>query len=197
MSRVFISYARKDGADLARRLQADLKERGFDPWLDTQRLSGGATWTKEIEAALDRADDVLVLLTNGSYVSEICRSEQLRALRKGTCVIPLKAQSDTDIPLHLEAKNYRDFSDPTRYAPQFEILLADMRGNVSATLPERYRATPVRYLTAPPRVANYLKRPEALRALRDTLFAEDHRQPLPSPPWRAWAASGKRCWPRR
>jgi WD40 repeat protein len=177
-TRVFISYARKDGADLARCLQADLEERGFDPWLDTQRLSGGATWTKEIEVALDRADYVLVLLTNGSYVSEICRCEQLRALRRGSCVIPLKAQSDTDIPLHLEAKNYRDFSDPMQYAPQFEVLLGDIRANVSVILPERYRATPVRYLTAPPRVANYLTRPEALRALRDTLFAEDHRQPI-------------------
>ncbi len=177
-SRLFISYARKDGADLARRLQDDLKERGFDPWLDTHRLSGGATWTREIEVALDLADYVLVLLTYGSYVSEICRSEQLRALRKGTCVIPLKAQSNTDIPLHLEAKNYRDFTEPTQYDAQFEVLLGDIRGNVSATLPERYRATPVRYLTAPPRVANYLERPEAVRALRDTLFAEDQRQPI-------------------
>jgi len=177
-SRVFISYARKDGVHLARRLQTDLKERGFDPWLDTHCLSGGATWTREIEIALDRADYVLVLLTDGSYVSEICRSEQLRALRKGTCVIPLKAQSNIDIPLHLEAKNYRDFSDPAQYDRQFEILLGDIRDNVSATLPERYRATPIRYLTAPPRVSNYLERPEALRALRDTLFAEDHRQPI-------------------
>ena len=176
--RIFISYARKDGADLARRLQTDLKGLGFDPWLDTQRLRGGATWTREIEVALDRANYVLLLLSNGSYVSEICRSEQLRALRKGTCVIPLKAQSDTDIPLHLEAKNFRDFSDPTQYAPQFEILLGDIRGNVSAVLPERYRATPIQYLTAPPRVANYLMRPQALRALRDTLFAEDDRQPI-------------------
>jgi hypothetical protein len=175
---IFISYARKDGSDLARRLQADLKERGFDPWLDRQRIGGGATWTREIEVALDRADYVLALLTNGSYVSEICRSEQLRALRKGTCVIPLKAQSDIDIPLHLEAKNYLDFSDSTQYAPQLEFLLGDIRGNVSAILPERYCATPVRYLTAPPRLANYLERPEALCALRDTLFAEDHRQPI-------------------
>jgi WD40 repeat protein len=177
-ARVFISYARKDGADLARRLEADLKRRGFDPWLDTQRFSGGATWTRDIEVALDEADYVLALLTHGSYASEICRSEQLRALRKGTCVIPLKAQSDTDIPLHLEAKNYRDFSQPTQYDAQFEALLRDFRGNVSATLPERYRSTPIRYLTAPPRVANYLERPEALRALRDVLFAEDHHQPV-------------------
>jgi TIR domain len=119
-SRIFISYARKDGAALAQRLQSDLTKKGFDPWLDTHRLRGGATWTKESEIALDQSDYVLVLLTQGSYVSEICRSEQLRALRKGTCVIPIKAQSDTDIPLHLEPKNYRDFSNPSHYDAQFK-----------------------------------------------------------------------------
>src|SRR5271165_3650270 len=78
--RVFISYARKDGAALAQRLQKDLNDQGFDPWLDTQRIQGGATWTDDIEIALDRADYVAALLTQGSYVSEICRAEQLRAL---------------------------------------------------------------------------------------------------------------------
>jgi hypothetical protein len=45
-SRVFISYARKDGAALAQRLQKDLKEQGFDAWLDTQRIGG--TWTQTV-----------------------------------------------------------------------------------------------------------------------------------------------------
>ena len=144
LPRVFISYARKDGATLAQRLQNDLATQGFDAWLDTQRLRGGATWTREIEVALDHAQYVLVLLTHGSYISEICRSEQLRALRKGICVIPVRVQSDTDIPLHLEATNYRDFSDPRQYDAQFNVLLQDIHGNVSATLPERYRETRVR-----------------------------------------------------
>ena len=41
-SRIFISYARKDGALLAQRLQSDLTKEGFDAWLDTQRIAGGA-----------------------------------------------------------------------------------------------------------------------------------------------------------
>src|SRR5271166_6696557 len=100
-SRVFISYARKDGATLAQRLQNDLNEKGFDAWLDTQRIAGGAVWTDEIEVALDQAEYVVALLTQGSYVSEICRAEQLRALRKHKCVIPLMSQSGADVPLHL------------------------------------------------------------------------------------------------
>src|SRR5271166_6245494 len=114
--RVFLSYARKDGTALAQRLQKELKEQGFDAWLDTQRIDGGAVWTDDIEHSLDQAEYVVALLTQGSYVSEICRAEQLRALRKHKCVIPLLAQSGADVPLHLEAKNYRDFTADSRYA---------------------------------------------------------------------------------
>src|SRR5260370_2996310 len=95
-SRVFISYAHRDGAELACRLQADLTEKGFDAWLDEQRLAGGAVWTEHIESALDNAEFVLALLTPGSYASEICRAEQLRSLRKGKCVVPLLAKAGTD-----------------------------------------------------------------------------------------------------
>jgi hypothetical protein len=49
------------------------------PWLDTRRIAGGATWTTEIEHALDEAEYVLALMTSGSYISEVCRAEQLRA----------------------------------------------------------------------------------------------------------------------
>jgi hypothetical protein len=40
---VFISYARKDGAELAKRLEADLSAEGFNAWLDTERLAGSPT----------------------------------------------------------------------------------------------------------------------------------------------------------
>jgi TIR domain len=119
---VFISYARKDGAQLAERLLGDLRREGFDVWLDTREIAGGATWTKKIEEALDKAEVVLALLTSGSYKSEICRAEQLRALRRGKCVIPLLAQRGADIPLHLEAKNYRDFTAPSTQKVRFREL---------------------------------------------------------------------------
>ena len=38
--RVFISYARKDGAELAQRLEQDLRANEFDPWLDVQTTPG-------------------------------------------------------------------------------------------------------------------------------------------------------------
>jgi WD40 repeat protein len=176
--RIFISYAHRDGAALAVRLQQDLTASGFDTWLDKQRLKGGAVWTTQIEREIETRAVTLALLTPGSYKSEMCRAEQLRALRKKKRVIPVLAAPGADRPLHLEARQYRDFTDPGCYAACFQELVADIRGGVSATLPESYRETRVTYLTAPPRVANYLDRHEALRALCDALFAEDRRQPI-------------------
>src|SRR5271157_5561593 len=170
-SRVFISYARKVGAALAQRLQSDLVKEGFDAWLDTQRIAGGATWSDEIEAALDRAEYVVALLTQGSYVSEICRAEQLRALRKHKCVIPLMAQGGADVPLHLEAKNYRDFTAESSYAEAFKQLLGDLHGRKGIPLKEEFRQTP--YVTVPPLPINFVERPEALAVLRDALITDD------------------------
>ena len=169
-TKVFISYARKDGAELAQRLQRVLAKEGFDAWLDTQQIGGGATWTTEIEENIDKSQVVLALLTPGSYVSEICRAEQLRSLRKGKLVIPLLAQRDSDIPLHLEPKNYRDFTGARPYTAQLKSLLADIRGGKGGVrLKEEYRAT---YVTAPPLPRNYVERPEALLRLRNTLITD-------------------------
>jgi WD40 repeat protein len=118
----------------------------------------------------------VAILSTGSYESEICRAEQLRTLRKGKRLIPVLAMATADRPIILEARQYRDFTDPAGYNKSFTELVADILGDMTATLPEHYRATRVTYITAPPRVANYLERPEVLRALRDTLFREDRRQ---------------------
>ena len=167
--RLFISYARIDGAELAQRLHEDLRNKGYDVWFDSRRLRGGSTWTTEIEKALDEAECVLALMTSGSYASEICRAEQLRSLRKGKCVIPLKAQHGTDIPLHLETKNYRDFTTNSTYTKAFAELLEDVRAGNGVPLKEAFRQT---YVTAPPLPVNFVERPETLSALRDALITD-------------------------
>jgi hypothetical protein len=175
---IFISYARKDGAPLAQRLQRDLAKQGFDAWLDTQRLTGGATWTSEIERAIDKSQVLLALLTPGSYASEICRAEQVRSLRKGKRVIPLLAQPDADRPHHLETITYLDFTSASSYEQRLQELLVSIQSGTGVALDEKYRVTRVTYVTAPPTVGNYIERPEALRALRDALFADHSRQPI-------------------
>src|SRR4051794_5463124 len=169
-TKVFISYAHQDGRETAQRLERDLRERGCEVWLDRSRLAGGSTWSKEIENGLDNAEIVLAMLTPGSYVSEICRAEQLRALRKGKCVIPLLADKRSEVvPLYLEQTQYLDFSCAAVYSDQLEQLLEAMRVRSGVVLKENYRQT---YTTVPLLPINYVARPKALEHLRNTLLAD-------------------------
>ena len=165
--RVFLSYARKDGREAALHLKSELERERFTVWLDTERIEGAASWTREIEQAINQCDVLLGLLTAGSYESEICRAEQMRALRLNKCVIPVLVQPQAERPLYFETKNWR------AYPTQLPALLADIHARRAATLKEEYRQTRVRYITAPVQPVHYLDRPEAIRALRETVVAED------------------------
>src|SRR5208337_1253316 len=132
-SRVFISYARRDGAELASRLQADLSAQGFDAWLDKQRIAGGAVWSEEIEREIDSREVTVALLTPGSYESEICRAEQHHCLRKGRRLVPVLAASGADRPLNVYARRYRDFFDASNYDVRLGELITYVRGNNVAT----------------------------------------------------------------
>ena len=168
---VFVSYARRDGADLAQRLLRDLEASGFDVWLDTHRLSGGQVWTREIEQAIDRCDCLLAVLTKGSFESDICRAEQLHALRKGKVVIPLLGNANADVPLHLETKNYRRFYNTSAFSSELRLLVQDIRaGDKGVPLAKGFRTT---HVTAPPLPRNYIPFPDAVARLRDEITKSD------------------------
>lgn len=126
MAQVFISYARADGYNLAQRLQADLQSAGFSVWLDQRQIELGGSFTENIEHAIDTCEVMLALLSSGSQASKWCRMEQLRALRKGKKLIPIRVQPDAEPPLHLEHLNAIDFSAEERYADNLRDLLSDL-----------------------------------------------------------------------
>ena len=169
-TRIFISYSHRDGGTLASRLAADLSTRGYAVWLDQQRLKGGSSWSQEIEQALDASEVVLTLLSSGAYQSEVCRGEQLRSLRHQKCVIPMLVQANSDAPVYLEAREYRDFSDPAFYASRLEDLLADIEARSGSNLAVAYQET--RYETVPPLPTNFVARPAELESLRQTLLTD-------------------------
>jgi WD40 repeat protein len=168
-TRLFISYAHRDGGGLAARLQRDLQAQGFDVWLDKHRLLGGDVWTKEIELAIDRCDVALALLSTGSYESDICRAEQQRSLAKRKPVIPVRVQRDCDVPLPLQTGQHIDFSRDANYPESLHQLLTSIRKNLGVIAPPD---TQPRYNNAPPLPDNFVDRPEILAALRNALFQD-------------------------
>lgn len=134
--RIFISYAREDARDLALRLHDDLQAVGHAAWLDLSAIAGGADWSAAIEDAIEQCDIALTLLSDGAYRSQYCRAEQLRALRKGKRVVPVLVHQGAEIPLPLEAINYLDFSDESRYDAMFRDLLSDLTAGRAFIIPE-------------------------------------------------------------
>ena len=166
---IFISYAHQDGAALAQRLLLDLTREGCEVWLDTVRLKGGSSWTAEIERSLDRSNIILALLSRASYLSDICRAEQLRSLRKDKCVIPVLVHVDADRPIHLESRQYIDLSGDHAYYSEFTKLLDAIHSRSGAMLNNQYRQT---YITVPPLPSNYIERTEELYALRAAVLRD-------------------------
>ncbi len=167
--RIFISYAHRDGAPLAQYLQAELTESGFDAWLDTHRLYAGDAWSREIEEAIDRAAVVLALLSAGSFTSDICRAEQRRALEKGKRVVPLRVQTDCDVPLYLQTRQWLDFSNPALYPEQLPKLIESIEKRAGVTVSAELL---IRYNNAPSLLENFVSRTELMEALRNALFTE-------------------------
>lgn len=94
--RVFISYAKEDGA-LASRVFDALQKAYFEPWLDQESLQGGDDWDERIEADLEGSDFTLVLYTpsfskkTDSYLNKEVALASERALRvRGSFLIPLR-----------------------------------------------------------------------------------------------------------
>jgi len=169
MISIFISYARKDGRELALNLQQTL-EPEFGVWLDTSDIAKGASWSAEIEQAIDDCDVMLALLSTGSYVSEICRGEHLRALRLGKKVIPLLVQPDADRPIYLEGANYQDFSQASAFNQALESLKTEITTGKAIELAADFKTTTIHITEQLP--VNFVERPDALDRLRDLVLSD-------------------------
>jgi hypothetical protein len=74
MAKLFLSYSRKDDS-AARRLTKWLEREGHDVWRDEDDIGGGASFSAEIEKALNECDAVLVLWSVESVRSAWVRDE--------------------------------------------------------------------------------------------------------------------------
>ena len=66
---VMISYARVDGTDLAEALRLGLRDAGFQAFMDTHEVAGGAAIQADIKSAIDRADLILLIDSRGAAAS--------------------------------------------------------------------------------------------------------------------------------
>lgn len=142
MARLFLSYGRRDGAEFARRLAADLAAAGHRVFLDERDIGLGQAWDEALAAALEGAEALIALLTphavrRADPVSgeagqdSVCLDEIARARRLGKTVLPLMVLP-CEVPIVLERAQYLDFTgwagSQALYRARFEDLRARLAG---------------------------------------------------------------------
>lgn len=185
---IFISYARKDGAEFASRLFRELQSTGHAPWLDEEHLKAGMNWGKDIEQAINECDFLLAILTRAYAASEVCRAEHMRALRMGKSVIPLLVDPDANRPLQLEHLMYRDFTDVARHQESFRGLISDFEEQNYLPLPAKFQST---FVNAPPLPPGYVPRPEQMDELRHAVIGDGDRRHVALTALRGMGGVGK------
>lgn len=122
MGKFFISHSSVDNA-LALALADKLRARGYDCFLDFDRIAGGSDWEKSVHDALRRSIAVIVCSTPESMESNWVFAEIAIARYSGIPVIPLIMRS-CELPTCLKDTQYIDFThEPTAgYARLWKTL---------------------------------------------------------------------------
>ncbi len=105
---VFICYARED-QDFVIKLASTLKERKINVWLDQWHITAGADWDMEVENALYKCSEFLIILSPSSVSSFEVRGELRTAIDEKKHIIPILYQS-CRMPRQLKLYQYVDLS---------------------------------------------------------------------------------------
>ena len=93
---VFISYSSTD-TDMAKVVYAELKNRGFSPWIAATDVPAGANYAQTIIEALQSASAVLVILTEAAINSQHVKREVNVAIDQEIPLFPLNLSGKSDV----------------------------------------------------------------------------------------------------
>jgi WD40 repeat protein len=132
-ARVFISYSRKD-IDFADRLEAALKARGFEPFMDRTDILAFEEWWKRIEALILRADTVVFVLSPDAVRPDAVALKEVAfaaSLNKRFAPIVFRHVEDKSVPEELSKLNFIFFNDPARFDESADQLAEALKTDIS------------------------------------------------------------------
>jgi tetratricopeptide (TPR) repeat protein len=196
-TKLFISYSRKDMA-FVDRLEAALKERGFEPLVDRAEIYAFEDWWKRIEALIGRGDTVIFVLTPDSVASEICAREVAHAasLNKRFAPIVLRRVEDKQVPEALSRLNFIFFDDEARFNESMQRLCEALATDIAWIRKHTDYGEAAR-LWAAGRASGLLLRSPALEEAERWIAARPPNAPAPTEDTQAFIAESRRGATRR
>jgi hypothetical protein len=109
--RIFVSYARSDGADIAERIFDLLSAARFDVFLDRFKLPPGQDFVERIEDEIIDKSMVVVVETAAAARSEWVRHEVAVAVKRGLGIAAVNLRADPETPGIAEGLRLRTGDD--------------------------------------------------------------------------------------
>jgi hypothetical protein len=105
-TRLFISYSRAQ-TPFVDRLAGELEHQGYSLWLDYQSLVPAKPWFEQIEAGIDGADVLLLVVSQESISSKNVEPEWQRGLKRGKRIMLLIFEA-VPLPAELQSCEWVD-----------------------------------------------------------------------------------------
>src|SRR5450631_776446 len=112
MPDVFLSYSRAD-QPFVRRLHAALDALGVESWVDWEGIPPTAEWMREVQAAIERSNSFLFVISPDSTRSPICGREIDHAAAQGKRLVPIvyRAVEPELVPAPVQFHNWIFFRE--------------------------------------------------------------------------------------
>jgi TIR domain len=139
--KLFISYSRAQ-TPFVDRLAEQLEDAGYSLWLDYQSLIPARPWFPQIEAGIDGADVVLLVVSRESVTSKNVEPEWKRALDRGKRIFLLIFEA-VPLPVGLQTCEWVDFRDNYKRAFQQLVNRLERPGPTTTPPPQSgFKASP-------------------------------------------------------
>lgn len=106
MSKVFVSYSRKDSV-VARKLIQDFKSLDLEVWVDWEDIPPAVGWLEQILQGVEGSDAFIFLVSPDSTTSEVCKVEVEHARKNHKRIIPILVR---DVDPNIVVPTIRDLN---------------------------------------------------------------------------------------
>lgn len=107
---VFVSYSRGDWEEKVAALTGQLRQSGFQLWVDQDFLVGGDDWMDAVGEALKKCAVCLLCMSPAAVQSKYVKMEYRFFFNNDKPIVPVMVRPLADIPPELSSTQFLDFS---------------------------------------------------------------------------------------
>jgi CheY-like chemotaxis protein len=109
LPKIFVSYSRSDWDEYVEPLVMNVRDSGFDVWVDQHLLHGGDYWFDRINEALQSSNALILCVSPQALESKFVKMEYRYFFMRDKPIIPVMCRPVDNLPAELSMIQYIDY----------------------------------------------------------------------------------------